>query len=237
MSEPTLFGKESLVEPYSNSHLGEWYELLSNNDIIQLNDILKKVEGERRYRDVYPEADNVLRIFAAVPPQKVKVVILGQDPYHDGNANGFAFGCALQESPSLRQIKEGLKSCGYSVDKTFDNTLENWVKEGVFLLNTKLSVFKGSPNSHNFIGWDKFIEATIRILKENNPNVVYVLLGTNAAVYSSLIGEDAHIIKETHPASASYNNTKWKTDLFLKINSTLEKSGIKPVSWVIQTQN
>jgi len=192
---------------------------------------------------VYPEKENRLRIFK-LPLDKIKVVIIGQDPYHNDNADGFAFSCKNRLSPSLAGIFNCIWKQVYEEDRDklidkhikyypdskfpplhpievmpFD--LKRWVTQGIFLLNTCLTVTKGKPYSHSEIGWQKFTKTVVKEISKTQDNVYFLLWGRKAEPYAKLIDERKHhVLVYEHPAAASYRDDEWECPHF---NEVLEE--------------
>lgn len=158
----------------------------------------------------YPDQKNIFKAFKDTPFEELKVVILGQDPYHDGRAIGLAFANSEEykekPSPSLRRIRQQTPSFGVgtSVD------LSEWTSQGVLLLNTALTVTKGKPGSH-LDRWKKFTEETIRLISENHSGLIFMLWGKPAQQYKTFINENLHYILEAeHPVAGQYQgNRPW----------------------------
>jgi uracil-DNA glycosylase len=213
----------------------EWDKLLSAKYDVVLS-LLNRVDIMRsKGRIIYPDTDEIFKVFRNLAPSKIKVVILGQDPYHDGNANGYAFGCKVETSPSLNQILYGIRYCypeGQPLVKANtglyirpDKSLQYLVDQGVFLLNTILTVEAGSPLSHDVLGWQEFTDYVIEQLCRNYPDIIYLLLGKRANEMWSVIrgvSKKIRIISDIHPAALSYNQDFWRTDVFRQINDELK---------------
>ena len=153
-------------------------------------------------------------------------------PYYNGNAMGYAFGCAYTPSPSLKQMLKSMEvSCGNSkISK--DIQLNYLVKQGVFLLNTILTVRAGSPLSHENIGWQSFTKTVISKIQEQD-NIVWLLYGSKARVLKSLIKNPTNfVIEDNHPASASYEGEDWNSLSFRDCNNFLKSKNIKEIKWL-----
>ena len=172
-------------------------------------------------------------------PDKVKVVILGQDPYHGPNqAHGLSF--SVQEGvphpPSLRNIFKELESDLQITppNKTFGD-LSKWASQGVFLLNAVLSVENGKANSHQGLGWEEFTDATIKLISEQCKNTVFVLWGGYAQKKSRLIDSSKHLVlKDPHPSPLSAYRGFWGSKPFSKINNYLKETNQTPINWDIK---
>jgi len=185
---------------------------------------------------VYPPPKNIFRAFDLAPFNEVKVVILGQDPYHGpGQANGLCF--AVEERvalpPSLQNIFKELKvDLGESVKhKTGD--LERWAAQGVLLLNATLTVRARSAGSHQGKGWEEFTDAAIKALSEKRENLVFILWGNYAKAKGAHIDRSKHcVIESAHPSPFSAYNGFFGSKPFTKTNRYLAEHGVGPVDWL-----
>ena len=213
----------------------EWEELLedefSKEYFLKLQNFLL---GEYNHKSIYPEFDNIFKAFNLLTPNKVKVVIIGQDPYHGAHqANGLAFSVTrmTKNPPSLVNIfKELVSDIGCEYPKCGD--LTPWAIEGVLLINSVLSVEESRPNSHKSKGWEVFTDRVISILSENFGNIVFVLWGNPSQKKSSLIDEKKHLIlKAPHPSPLSTYRGFFGSKPFSKINSYLTEHNKSPIDW------
>jgi uracil-DNA glycosylase len=193
------------------------------------------VDEERRRATVYPPAGEVFTALERTPYEKVKVMILGQDPYHGpGQAHGLAFSVrpGVRPPPSLVNIFKELRD---EMDCPVPNhgCLFSWADQGVLLLNAVLTVRDGEPNSHKGKGWEKFTDAVIRALAEREDPVVFVLWGGYAARKEALIGAPHFIHKSAHPSPLSARRGFFGSTPFTIVNRELERAGKKPVDWCI----
>lgn len=229
-----------LQEKYE-AQLDTWVNVFSEYDLRILDKVLETVKAERNSGiTVYPEANDILRIYRELSIKDIKVVILGQDPYHDGNANGVAFACKNKMSKSLEQIINAIMlnfpDTPVSVDS--DKSLQHLVVQGVFLLNTVLTVRRGHPNSHENIGWQAFTRATIQAIARRHSGIIWMLWGKYAQEYETVIkqatynSESQFILKAEHPAAAARNNRIWKTTAFKEANDILTTFNNKPIRWL-----
>jgi len=189
---------------------------------------------EKQKHTVYPKGSNIFAAFDNTPFDAVKVVILGQDPYHGPNqAHGLAFSVndGIAHPPSLQNIfKELRDDMGCDIPKS--GNLTNWAKEGVFLLNAVLSVRAGEANSHKSRGWEIFTDAVIRLLSKEKQNLVFILWGSQAGAKASLIDEKKHlVIKSVHPSPLSSYRGFFGSKPFSKTNEYLLRHNIKPIDW------
>lgn len=198
---------------------------------------LKKylIEEKKQYT-IYPPSREIFSAFDLTPFEAVKVVILGQDPYHGpGQAHGLCFSVkhGVKTPPSLQNIYKELNTdLGLSVPN--HGYLESWAKQGVLLLNAVLTVRRGQAGSHQKRGWERFTDAAIRCLSENRSNLVYILWGNYARAKKSLIDQDKHLILEAaHPSPFSANNGFFGCQHFSKANDYLQRHGKSPVDWSV----
>ena len=192
--------------------------------------------SEKQKHTVYPHGSNIFAAFENTPFDKVKVVILGQDPYHGANqAHGLAFSVneGVPFPPSLQNIfKELRDDMGCDIPKS--GNLTSWAKEGVFLLNTVLSVRASEANSHKNRGWEIFTDSVIRRLSEQKESLVFILWGNPAGTKASLIDEKKHLIlKSPHPSPLSSYRGFFGSKPFSKTNEFLKSKAIRPIDWCI----
>lgn len=187
---------------------------------------------ERQHATVYPPHEDVFNAFE-VPFDGVKVVILGQDPYHgQGQAHGLCFSVrkGVTPPPSLKNIFQELKS-DVGLEPPSHGCLEAWVRQGVFLLNTVLTVRAGCPASHQDRGWEVFTNAVIRKLSARETPMVFILWGKFAQSKNVLIDPRHMVLAAPHPSPYSAANGFFGSKPFSKANAALEKSGLAPVDW------
>ena len=185
---------------------------------------------------IYPPGSQIFHAFEATPFDKVKVVIIGQDPYHGPKqAHGLSFSVqqGIASPPSLINIfKELHEDVGLPIPR--HGHLENWAKQGVLLLNASLTVRAGEPMSHAKLGWEKFTNTVIEKVSDLKENIVFVLWGKFAQEKQSLIDDKKHyIIKSAHPSPLSAKNGFFGSRPFSKINTFLVKKGIDPIDWAL----
>jgi len=216
------------------SEIGSWIDYLTDNECLYLYDLKSKVYRLHEVKTIYPSAYDTYKIFRELSPNDIRVVILGQDPYHDGNATGIAFACQNKVSPSLKQIIQAIKNS--TDERYFDNpnaSLDFLVKQGVFLLNTCLTVEKGKPNSHKDLGYNLFISRVLQIISRTQSNIVWLLWGSEAKKYKTLIDLNKHLVLEyEHPAAASYDNRQWNCNHFNLTNEYLIKHNKEKIKWI-----
>jgi uracil-DNA glycosylase len=217
-------------------HIGnDWDEILSaefeKDYYLKLRDFLIR---EYRSATVYPEMGDIFNALKFTAFQDVKVVILGQDPYHEpGQAHGMAFSVkpGVTPPPSLVNIFKELKEdLGTSVPDT--GYLVPWAEQGVLLLNTVLTVRAHEANSHRGKGWEVLTDRIIELLNEREDPVVFILWGRNAREKKDLITSDRHLVLEgAHPSPLSAYNGFFGGRYFSKANGFLETHGKEPVDW------
>jgi len=197
-------------------------------------DFVNKIYKEKT---IFPPKARILSALNITDYKDVKVVILGQDPYHGiGEANGLAFSVndGIKIPPSLKNIyKELYTDLGLPVANT--GNLESWAREGVLLLNTVLTVEKDKPASHKNVGWEVFTDSIIKKLNEKEEPVVFILWGNFAKSKKILITNPKHlIIESSHPSPFSVNYGFFGSKPFSKTNEFLRKNNIKEVDWTIR---
>jgi uracil-DNA glycosylase len=185
-------------------------------------------------KTIYPAGRFIFNAFDATPFQNVKVVILGQDPYHGpGQAHGLSFSvpAGVTLPPSLLNIFKELQSdIGLSMPSQGD--LTHWAQRGVFLLNASLTVRQGEPMSHAQIGWATFTDTVISLLSEKREKLVFMLWGKFAKEKSVLIDEKKHLVlKAAHPSPLSAHQGFLGCRHFSEANQYLVKNGIDPIDW------
>lgn len=193
------------------------------------------IEGLRQNSqfEITPHQTEIFRPFEYFQVRDTKVIILGQDPYPGENvADGLAFSTKLDKAPaSLRNIfKEVKRDYPNTILET--NSLEQWAKQGVLLMNIYLTGVIKQPLAHEHIGWDKFTEIICLEILSKNPNVVVVALGKKAQKFVSKLSiKPKYLIESSHPSPLSYKKGFENSHLFLKINKMLEDQKKKPINW------
>ncbi|QSZ42336.1 uracil-DNA glycosylase [Sulfurimonas aquatica] len=220
-----------------------------NNDWISfLDNELKKdyfvdmcsfIDKEYKDKTIYPKYENIFRAFNLLSPLKVKVVIIGQDPYHGINqANGLAFSVSSKSKipPSLKNIyKELIDDIGCSVPN--DGDLTKWSNEGVLLINSVLSVVAGEANSHRGIGWEIFTDTVIERLSDKFENIVFILWGGPSQKKELLIDTTKHLVlKSPHPSPLSAYRGFFGSKPFSQTNKYLQSHGITEIDWCLSSQ-
>ena len=188
-------------------------------------ELKKNVDLEYQNFICYPKYEDIFRALYLTPYKDTKVVILGQDPYHNpGEAMGLAFSVkkGVRVPPSLRNIFQELYSDLGVVPETSD--LTSWATQGVLLLNSVLTVRENKPGSHKTLGWERFTDAIISKLNEKTEPVIFVLWGSYARSKKALINRNKHyIIESVHPSPLSAYNGFFGSNPFSKINQILDK--------------
>lgn len=191
------------------------------------------VDEEYNHKIIYPLKEQVFNAFKMTPYKDVKVVILGQDPYHgEGEANGLCFSVnrGIKIPPSLKNIYKELYS-DLKIERT-DTDLSDWAKSGVLLLNSVLTVEKDKPASHKFIGWEEFTDNIIKKINEKDTPVVFILWGNFAKSKIKYITNSKHlIISSSHPSPFSVRYGFFGSKPFSKTNEFLKKNQLKEIKW------
>ena len=217
---------------------GSWKELLKDEFkkpyFKQIAEHLKTEKAQGKL--IYPPGPMIFHAFATTPVKHVKVVILGQDPYHGpGQAMGLSFSVpkGVHPPPSLVNIfKELHDDTGAPIPSHGD--LTKWAKQGVLLLNASLTVRNGEPMSHSKLGWHVFTNTVISKISEVKKNLVFILWGKFAQEKMSLIDAKKHFcLKSAHPSPLSAHNGFFGCKHFSKTNSFLMKHGIDPIDWAL----
>ena len=202
----------------------------------ELGITVDNINKKRQTATIYPPKELVFKVFD-LPLQDIKVVILGQDPYHNpGQACGLSFsvndGVPLPKS-LINIYKELYDDLGITPAKT--GNLEKWFKQGIFLLNSVLTVEEYSPASHSNVGWQDFTDYIIETISQKNNNVVFVLWGSYARSKKTLIDNSPHkIIESPHPSPLSAYRGFFGSKVFSRINSYLEEVGKKPIDFNLE---
>lgn len=212
----------------------KWDEILGSEYARPYFDaLMEKVKAEYRTHTVFPPFDLMFAALKTVDYDDVKVVILGQDPYHgDGQANGMAFavGDGIELPPSLKNIYAEIES-DMGVKMPQSGSLLGWAKQGVLLLNTVLTVRRGVPQSHAELGWKTFTDAVIAAVNRREKPVAFVLWGANAISKRPLIDERHFVITSPHPSPLSAYRGFFGSKPFSRVNEFLARNGLKPIDW------
>lgn len=199
--------------------------------------LYQTVKEEYETKQIFPAADDIFNAFEFTPLSEVKVVILGQDPYHDvGQAHGLCFSVKpdVKIPPSLVNIYKELQAdLGCRIPN--NGCLVKWARQGVLLLNTVLTVRAHQANSHRGIGWEEFTDAAIRVLGELDRPLVFILWGRPARMKKSMLKNPSHLILEAaHPSPLSAHNGFFGSRPFSQTNAYLEAHGLSPIDWQIE---
>lgn len=199
--------------------------------------LYKTIREEYGTRQIFPPSDEIFTAFEMTPLSEVKVVIIGQDPYHgDGQAHGLCFSVKpdVETPPSLVNMYKELNSdLGCYIPN--NGYLIKWAKQGVLLLNTVLTVRAHQANSHRGIGWEEFTDAAIRILNEQDRPIVYLLWGKPAQTKKNMLNNPKHLILEApHPSPLSAYRGFFGCQHFSKTNAFLTENGLEPIDWQIE---
>ena len=201
-----------------------------------IDDLTNKVR--EMYMDpkktIYPEPKNIFNAFNKCPFDKVSVIILGQDPYHnEGQAHGLSFSVPSSQKcpPSLSNIFQEIEDdIGSEISKDVD--LTRWAEQGVFLLNAILTVEKGRPASCHNMGWERFTDDVIKLLSSERDNLVFILWGNYAKEKQSIIDSDKHLVlTASHPSPYSANYSFFGCKHFSQANEYLKENGKDPIKW------
>ncbi|MEX0986891.1 MAG: uracil-DNA glycosylase [Bacteroidales bacterium] len=202
-------------------------------------ELKKFILGERAAYTVYPPGPMIFNAFNITPLHQVKVVILGQDPYHGkGQAHGLCFSVqhGIKPPPSLVNIFKEIHSDLGLVIPAHGN-LEGWARQGVLLLNATLTVRAGIAGSHQNKGWEQFTDRVIRTVSGNCENVVFLLWGKYAQAKENLIDKPGHLVlKAAHPSPFSAHNGFFGCKHFSKANAFLQEHGLGEVKWQLQQE-
>ncbi|MCT4615412.1 MAG: uracil-DNA glycosylase [Marinifilaceae bacterium] len=215
-----------------------WKEILSDEfDKEYFHKLVNFVKNEYASETIYPEGKNIFRAFDNCPFSNLKLVIIGQDPYHGpGQANGLCFSVnnGIAFPPSLRNIyKELNQDLGITIPESGD--LEQWSKQGVLLLNATLTVRAGAAGSHQNKGWEEFTDAVIKQISLKKENIVFLLWGAYAQKKGREIDLNKHyILKSVHPSPLSAHRGFFGNSHFSKANDYLHSKMIEPINWEIK---
>ena len=199
-------------------------------------ELVEKLNSEYENEVCYPSKERIFKAFNLCPFDKVRVVVLGQDPYRGNHAMGLSFSVPdeVKLPPSLRKI---YKEIGEDLckPKPESGDLTRWAEQGVLLLNTTLTVRADGANSHKHLGWQKFTDAAIKALSEHREHIVFMLWGKDAMRKKRLIDtERHHIIESYHPAAGQ--RYKFKKHQFTCCNAYLKQQGLDEIDWLMRTE-
>lgn len=215
-----------------------WDKLLSKEYQKEyFKNLMNFVKEEYKTKVIYPKQNEVFNAFRYTSFDDVKVVILGQDPYHGPNqAEGLSFSVSNEvlKPPSLKNIFKELKN-DLQIPFPEHNSLKPWAKEGVLLLNAVLTVQEHMPTSHKDKGWETFTDNVIKILNQKKEPIVFILWGSYARNKKSLITNPIHyVIESPHPSPFSARNGFFGSKPFSKTNNFLKSKGLKEIDWRVE---
>ncbi len=212
-----------------------WKQILSQEfEKEYFSKLVEFVKQEYKTRRIYPPARHIFSAFDYCSFNDLKVVIIGQDPYHgEGQAHGLCFSVndGIRKPPSLQNIFKELKAdTGKEIPES--GNLEHWAKQGVLLLNATLTVRAGSAGSHQRKGWETFTDAVIKEISDRKEGIVFILWGAYAQRKGAVISQDKHcILKSAHPSPLSAHNGFFGNKHFSKTNEYLRKIGRTAIEW------
>lgn len=203
-------------------------------------DILKFIDEEYQLKTIYPPYEDIFNAFKMTPLSNVKAVILGQDPYHEeGQAHGLAF-----STPEGRPIPRSLKNIFKEINAEYNylipdsGCLEDWARQGVFLLNTVLTVEEGNANSHSDCGWQTFTDKVIEILNEQTQPIVFMLWGKQAEKKKELLTNSDHLVLITsHPSPFSARRGFLGCNHFRMANEFLKENDLDEIDWNLSKES
>ncbi|MBE6153882.1 MAG: uracil-DNA glycosylase [Firmicutes bacterium] len=216
----------------------KWDEILKEEfEKDYFKELMKFVDNEYKTKTIYPYFPNVFNALKYTDYDNVKVVIIGQDPYHGmGEAHGLSFSVleGVNKPPSLRNIFKELRD-DLGIEEPNHGNLESWTREGVMLLNAVLTVEKDKPASHQGKGWETFTDEVIKKVNEKTEPVVFLLWGSFAKSKKELITNPIHcVIESAHPSPFSAYKGFFGTKPFSKTNEFLKNNNIKEINWEIK---
>lgn len=224
--------KKTLLEHTLENTPEGWEDFFESALELSIPPISEYLEAEDE--KIYPKIDDVYKIFDMLKPKEIKVVIIGQDPYHDqGQAMGIAFSVpdGITPPPSLRNIYKELESSGFKVANKKNGDLSAWCERGVFLINTALTVLAHTPKSHSKIWNFAFTPDLLSWMNEECEDLVVILWGKDAQNMGSVFGSRHRKIESVHPSPLSASKGFFGSDPFNKANNYLEELGRDPIDW------
>lgn len=213
-----------------------WQDIIiEENKKIYYKKLQNILDKEYKKSNIFPLRENIFKAFELSEFEDVKVVILGQDPYHKKDqAQGLSFSTPknIKNPPSMRNILKEIKDDLKKDSSCLDGDLKPWAKQGVFLLNTILSVQEGKAKSHHKMGWEIFTDNIIKKLSDNKKDLVFILWGANAIKKEKLIDCEKHfILKGVHPSPLSAYRGFFGSKVFSKTNSFLKSKKKNIINW------
>ena len=215
-----------------------WQTVLSDEiEKPYFHELIDTIDQEYQNSVCFPPKELIFSAFNNCSFENIKVVIIGQDPYHgDGEANGLCFSVndSVRIPPSLRNIYRELTTDLDSIFMPTSGNLETWARQGVLLLNASLTVRKDNPNSHKHLKWNLFTDAVIQMISDQKEHVVFMLWGSFAQKKGAKIDRKKHLVLESgHPSPMSANQGKWFGNKhFSQANLYLEQKGLKKINWL-----
>lgn len=215
-----------------------WQNVLSDEiEKPYFHELMNTVDQEYQNSVCFPPKELIFSAFNNCSFENIKVVIIGQDPYHgDGEANGLSFSVndSVRIPPSLRNIFREINTDLDYIFMPSSGNLESWAKQGVLLLNASLSVRKDNPNSHKHLKWNLFTDAVIQKISEEKENVIFMLWGSFAQKKGSKINREKHLVLESgHPSPMSANQGKWFGNKhFSQANLYLKQNNLEKINWL-----
>lgn len=208
----------------------------TENEKPYFQDLINSVEKEYQNQVCFPPKEFIFNAFKSCDFKDLKVVIIGQDPYHgEGEANGLCFSVndGVKIPPSLKNIFAEINTENNHVFSPTSGNLEHWANQGVLLLNASLTVRKDNANSHKHLKWNIFTDAVIEYISNNSENTVFLLWGSFAHKKGSKINREKHLVLETgHPSPLSANRGFWFGNNHFKLtNDYLKKMNLKEIEW------
>ncbi|CAH0541254.1 uracil-DNA glycosylase [Vibrio marisflavi] len=214
-----------------------WHDVIGNEKQQQyFQQTMEFVESERQSgKNIYPKSTDVFNAFRSTPFEQVKVVILGQDPYHGPNqAHGLCFSVlpGIKTPPSLANMYKELSQDIPGFQTPSHGYLQSWAEQGVLLLNTVLTVEQGKAHSHSKTGWETFTDRVIEAINQNLSGVVFLLWGSHAKKKGQYIcREKHHVLTCAHPSPLSAHRGFLGSRHFSQANTLLEQKGLEPINW------
>lgn len=223
-----------------NELSGKWREVMQDEiDKLYFKKLIEFVDSERKLYTIYPQQSQVFEVFRLTAFEDVKVVLVGQDPYHGmGQAHGLSFSVlsGVGIPPSLKNIFRELKDDMPEIEISSGN-LEKWARQGVFLLNSVLTVRQKEPASHQKMGWETFTDATIAELSKRREHLVFLLWGNYAQSKISLINSEKHLVLTApHPSPFSAHKGFFGCKHFSRTNAFLSQHNIDPIDWSLPSK-
>ena len=214
----------------------DWEQRLKKEfDKVYFKNLKKKIDYFYETETVFPDKSKIFNSFELCSFSKLKVVIIGQDPYPTiGHANGLCFSVNDDVSPLPKSLQNIFKEIisDVNIPQPTNGNLERWAKQGVLLLNTVLTVKEGVHDSHSKIGWELFTDKVLEIINQEKENIVFLLWGKKAQNKGKLINEEKHLVlKSVHPSPLSVYRGFYGCKHFSKTNNYLKKHGVKEIIW------